>query len=380
MAARRAEVAGVVADLDQVALAQCSGSVPAEAGNRECDAIGGYSRYIDAERRVIPRPHKARHTSSDSGVQRVGILQCLPQGEADAVGGDRGERDALRNSGATRDHDRARALGGIDLGGAERGVQVQRQRTGGHRRGQRYLESGAGAAEDIAAIVNLDPIQPVLASRVIVQIGQLAETWRQCARGRLQRAQRSALGDGEGLRSRLGACYIAGRQRHDFDLHDGLEPRSGVGSAQGDLAHRVVFQVCDEPAPDLQVNQGRQCGSVRGDGDAGRIGEIGLGEIGGVLIEAAEDAIDVTAPAGDVKVIQVLRVGAGGQGECRAGGGHAARTHHIAQLQHHQLETVENIVIPIRIEPDAALLVEHAIVVPGGVEWKSGKIAFHGVS
>ena len=131
----RTQLAGIVADLDQVALAQGGDLVAAQGVDGQGQAVGGDVGDADGEGRVVARPLEAGHAARDGGLLRGLVGEGETAGQRDRVAGDAGDGQRFRLTGLVGDarHPGLRQVG--DLRRARRRGELEGDRAlGGVRR------------------------------------------------------------------------------------------------------------------------------------------------------------------------------------------------------------------------------------------------------
>ncbi len=159
-------------------------------------------------------------------------------------------------------------------------------------------------------------------------------------------------------------------KRVDLDLPHDLRPRGRVGAAERHLAYRFILQGGNVTLPDVQVGQVSSFlkGVILGKR------EVGLSAIGELLgLVLTEDSFDVVASGTNAEISGARRRDPESKPVDRT----PIRSDQVRRQEASPVKVDVGLLVPIRVQLDAALLHEHAAVVPGRVEGETTEIAFH---
>src|SRR5690606_14891440 len=141
--------------------------------------------------------------------------------------------------------------------------------------------------------------------------------------------------------------------------------------------------------PHLQIDQAIARIPLRWQRKRRRRRVVRLMQVGGRFVQLAEDAVDIVMtwaarPTRTDKIVQLARrirlnaeSGAGLRCIALTVDGRAADADNVFRLQLEQIEPVEDILVPVGVEPDPALLMQNAGIVSPWIKRQPGKVAPH---
>ncbi|OQA41968.1 MAG: hypothetical protein BWY52_02383 [Chloroflexi bacterium ADurb.Bin325] len=291
----------------------------------------------------------------------------------------------------------------VDLDPVELVLQPAEAAARGHQTGVVLVAGGrlglrhhaAGAAGD-----QLLPARPLAPTAVrCVQRGQQVRHGGALARRRAD--GRGNLEQHPRERLLFGRIQLDLRERQQAHLPDDLFARRGVRAVERLLADVGVVERADRALPHIQIGQGQAVGQPRDlllgeraelgrgqqahqrqglqlvqiglDRGRGRAGPVRLRAVGRWPVVLAEDAVHVDATDADV---QPLAVGRELEAIQRLFG-HAAEAHHVPRRRLGEVLLDGLLLVPVGVHLDAALLHEHAAVMPLRDESVAAEITFH---